>query len=761
MHLDDVESTSALRVEQYLSKIKVMRKIAHKLIDFMAQLEDFQKTIWLKKKFVVETSYCIALGHIDERFYPEITANEVQRKEWVDVCSVDQISGDLGSPAYTVPLSLEFLRSLPGLMVDTRHYSPDFTARLIETFPHLEKATDGVLIYGENYQALSLLQHRLLATLQCIYIDPPYNTDASAIVYKNNYKASSWMCLIENRVNASVNLLRDSGVLTMAIDDQQVSEARLILAPLFAKELGLAVVRSNPQSRKSKETLSPTHEYALFYGRSSKSFPGSLELTDKRLARYPKRDDRGHYSWMNFIRTGTNDRREDRPKLFYPIFVDASGTLRIPHMKWSPRTGEYGEYILIEEPTSTETAVYPVVQVNGGRIEKNWHRGHERVAAEPSEYRIRREDNGTIKIDFKTRIDEHSTPVTWWDKPEYASANYGAAELKSLFGSKPFNFPKAIALVADCIRTSNVASGDTVLDYFAGSGTTAHAVMQLNREDGGRRKFILVEMGEYFASVILPRVKKVAYTPEWKDGKPARAATKKETDRGPRLVKVLRLESYEDALNNLDTRRTNVQAELFDAPETGGEDRLKEEYMLRYMLDVETRGSQSLLNVSAFSNPTAYRLKVKIPGSDESREVNVDLMETFNYLIGMTVRYIAVPQSFQAAFKRDDEGRLRLDARLKQNKTGPWWFRTVEGITPDGRKALVIWRKLTGDAEQDNLVLDEWFTRQGYSTKDYEFDLIFVNGDNNLENLRQPDETWKVRLIEENFHRLMFDVESV
>ena len=85
----------------------------------------------------------------------------------------------------------------------------------------------------------------------------------------------------------------------------------------------------------------------------------------------------------------------------------------------------------------------------------------------------------------------------------------------------------------------------------------------------------------------------------------------------------------------------------------------------------------------------------------------------------------------------------------------------MEGVTPDERRALVIWRKLTGDAEQDNLVLDEWFMRQRYSTKDYEFDLIFVNGDSNLENLRQPDKTWKVRLIEEDFHRLMFDVENV
>jgi adenine-specific DNA-methyltransferase len=299
---------------------------------------------------------------------------------------------------------------------------------------------------------------------------------------------------------------------------------------------------------------------------------------------------------------------------------------------------------------------------------------------------------------------------------------------------------------------------EDVLDFFAGSGTTGHAVINLNREDGGRRKFILVEMGDYFDTVLLPRIKKVTFTPEWKDGKPKRFATKEEAERGPRIVKVVRLESYEDALNNLETRRTGAQQLLLDAPEAQGADGLKEQYILRYMLDVETRGSQSLLNVQAFTDPAAYKLTVKRPGSDESREVNVDLLETFNWLIGLTVRHIAAPQTFSAAFVRDNEGRLRLkDSRSKQEMAGPHWFRTVTGTTPDGRKALVVWRKLTGNAEQDNLVLDEWFAKQDYSARDEKFDVIWVNGGNNLENLKAADDRWKVRLIEEDFHRLMFE----
>jgi adenine-specific DNA-methyltransferase len=169
------------------------------------------------------------------------------------------------------------------------------------------------------------------------------------------------------------------------------------------------------------------------------------------------------------------------------------------------------------------------------------------------------------------------------------------------------------------------------------------------------------------------------------------------------------------------------------------------------------------LNVAAFTDPTAYKLVVKRPGSDESREVNVDLLETFNWLLGLTVTHIAVPQVFSAKFERDAEKRLRVKIRAGSVSDGksPYWFRTVTGTMPDGRKALVIWRKLTGPPEEHNLVLDEWFTKAGYSSKDSEFGLIYVNGGNNLENLKTPDDTWKVRLIEDDFQRLMFAGEGV
>ncbi|MGB4585473.1 MAG: hypothetical protein WBH66_00300, partial [Rectinemataceae bacterium] len=249
------------------------------------------------------------------------------------------------------------------------------------------------------------------------------------------------------------------------------------------------------------------------------------------------------------------------------------------------------------------------------------------------------------------------------------------------------------------------------------------------------------------------------YSESWKDGKP----TARETGIS-HCFKYIRLESYEDTLNNLELERTPEQQNILDLAESKEVDKLKEDYTLRYLLDIESRGSPSLLSIDRFVDPTAYKLKVKKPGSDESSEVAVDLIETFNYLIGLKVGHISAPHVLTADFVRDGEKRLTIvKGSLKAKADGKWWFRNVTGTLLDGRRILVIWRKRPGGEtpeglEEDNLVLDEWFkSKQGYSTKDSEFDLIYVNGTNNLENLKTPDDLWKVRLIEEDFLRLMFE----
>jgi adenine-specific DNA-methyltransferase len=214
-----------------------------------------------------------------------------------------------------------------------------------------------------------------------------------------------------------------------------------------------------PHGRKTKGRFAPTHEYALFYGKSEKSIPTSLEKSEKSLSRYPENDEKGRWAWGSFIRGGSNDRREDRPKLFYPIFVSKDDKFRIPKLLWDEFKKEY---ILKEKPRQDETVVYPIHKKNGKSIEKNWHRGYKRVIDEPEEFRVRRSATGDIHIDFKTRMDIHSLPLTWWDDKNYAStyyeasketwwddtryasADYGAAELKKLFGEKVSIFPNLL-----------------------------------------------------------------------------------------------------------------------------------------------------------------------------------------------------------------------------------------------------------------------------------------------------------------------------
>jgi adenine-specific DNA-methyltransferase len=699
MHLDDIESETATRVEQYLSKIKVIRRIAGKVIDFLAQLEDFQKKLWLKKKLVVDSQYCITLDRIPEEFYSEIAANDAQREEWVQLFAIDEIKSSLTEPGYTVPLESGFLKNNQYMMVDTRHFSESFTSKLLGSISDQTCGFNGVVFHGDNFHVLRLIEKLSSKSLNGLYLDPPYNTDASPIIYKNGYQHSSWACMFSDRMSIALRLIKQDGILCVAIDDFEYANLSSIMDGEFSlNHAGTAVVRSKPQGRPTAAGFSTNHEYAAFWSVSSSPNLGRLPRKGSKAERYPLKDEKGVYAWANFRKSGTDSDRSDRRKSFYPVYVKGTD-VRVPHMNWDSSSEQWVD---IEQAQPGEVAIWPI---DSDGTDKVWTCSAARLRGELDDVRVSLSSGATIEIQKKYRPNQDGAlPGTWWDSPEYSASESGTKVLKDLFGGKEFDFPKSINLVIDNLRVISADPSAIFMDYFGGSGTTASVIIELNREDGGSRKYLLAEQGEYFDTVLVPRIKKTAYSNQWREGKPA-----VRTSGVSHAFKVVRLESYEDALNNLVPRRTTKQDDLLALSEAQGADRLREQYMLRYMLDVETRGSQSLLNVKAFADPTAYKLKVKRPGSDESREVNVDLLETFNWLVGLTVQGIAAPQSFTAEFDRDVEGRLILKGRLRQDAYGLWWFRTITGTTPDGRRTLIIWRKLTGDAEQDNLVLDTWF----------------------------------------------------
>lgn len=766
MHLDDIENADVPSVESYLAKIRVLRNIAGKLIDFLAQLEDFQKKLWLKKKFIVETNYGITLDRVPENLYPEVAANEAQCEEWIEMFAIDEIQADLHYPGFSRPLTVDFLKANNNLVLDTRFFDEDFKARLVASIENFDEQCDGLLIHSENFQALNLLQERYREQVKCVYIDPPYNTSASEIIYKNSYKNSSWMTFLQHRVVASQVLMSPKSIFCATIDDFEFHRLRFLIESLFSKEcfLGVVAIKNNPSGRSTAKGFSISHEYAIFMSRSEGTTIGRLTHSERQLSRYKFKDEIGSYEWVNFRKHGgANANRSARPKLYYPIFI-SDNLVRVPKMEWNEKKKAWD---LLEKPKVGEKTIFPVTS-NGD--EKTWKWGIETAQANPDEFCVRKDQTGERGVYRKARINEEGTlPLTVWDKREYSSTEYGTNLLKRIFGeSEKFSFPKSVYAVMDSVRVSNAEAQSFVLDYFAGSGTTGHAVINLNREDGGKRKYILVEMGDYFDTVLKPRIAKVAYSQNWKNGRPA--------DRHTGIshcFKYIRLESYEDTLNNLrfddDPRRKKA---------VSASTSLREDYMLRYLLDVETRGSQSLLNIDAFADPTAYTLEVKKPGTDQYVTRAVNLMETFNYLIGLRVVHTSVPQTFQAAFKRipdpelpkDKHTRLAVDGRVRKDADGPWWIRKIEGWVPDDpadpdngqrKKVLIVWRKLTSDIEQDNLMLDEWFYRNRISTRDFEFDIIYVNGSNNLPSLRQDDENWNIRLIEEEFMKHMWDMGGV
>ncbi|WP_083940641.1 DNA methyltransferase [Rudanella lutea] len=374
-------------------------------------------------------------------------------------------------------------------------------------------------------------------------------------------------------------------------------------------------------------------------------------------------------------------------------------------MRWSDLQNSW---VINEQVTESEIPIYPI---NSSGNQKVWQYGVDRVRADLTEFKVKLQGD-SYEVYKKKRINLSGIlPRTWWDNPLYSARDNGTAAITDIFGDKQaFSFPKSVHAVSDSLKVSGVGKESIILDYFAGSGTTGHAVINLNREDEGKRKYILVEMGEYFDTVTKPRIQKVIYSKDWRDGKPlGRQGIS-------HCFKYLRLESYEDTLNNLSLART-AQQELA----LGGSAQFREGYLLRYMLDVESRAS--LFDVARFRNP--FACYIDVTRQNERTPTRVDLVETFNYLIGLVV-----------------EGQYISGKHI----------RVVTGQTLKGEKTLIIWRN---QDEVDNAALNEWLQKSGYNPRDREFDRIYVNGDNHLENLRRDDETWKVTLIEEEFSKRM------
>ncbi len=703
LSLSALAAGGEMGADAWLEKMRIIREVGRNVIEFLSQIEGFQKMLWEKRKFIVDTQYCVQVGLVHKELLSSVLKCEPQWEEWRALGCIGEDDTLFANGADPVSRQ-SFLKRNPGLLLDTRHFESGFVDNLLGALGNIDDMVDGVAIKSENWQALNLLEERYREGVSSVYIDPPYNTAASAILYKNDYKDSSWLALMENRLRKAPRLMVEGGILCIAIDDAEYSNLQALLSAMFGSEslLATVIVRSNPAGRSTPTGFSASHEYALFLGTGASARVGRLPRSRKQIERYKFQDATGRFEWVGFRKHGgLNAYRAARPRLYYPLFVTTDGSVRVPKMTWEESDREWR---IDEGPKETETVVWPN-RDNGEEMTWKWQA--QSVERDPSKFQGRKLQGGKMNVYLKSYMKEGTLPTTWWDRREYSASEHGTRNLKALFGhARDFSFPKSVHLVEDCLRASGCADDSTVLDYFAGSGTTGHAVINLNRENGGRRKFILIEMGDHFDTVLLPRLKKVAFSPEWKNGIAEREATREEGERGPRIIKYFCMESYEDALDN-------IEFELEDEDLFGLED-----YMLRYMLQWETKGSATLLNVATLDRPFDYQLQLNGGGNDA--EMTVDIPETFNYLLGLAVSTRRV---------YDNDGRRYL---------------VYTGSTQDGRKAVVIWRNTEGWALEDR-ERDRDFVASNDMTSDAEE--IWINGDSMVKDARTLDTLFKQRMF--------------
>ncbi len=589
------ERQGTVWTERRIRQLQVLKKIAYKIVDFIAQFEDELVRIWNKPKFVLGSHYVITLDRIAaqeggtaalERLlaHPGM-ADQVQ--EWRDLGMV----GEEFTPEQVWVEDLmgkrlhERYRYLP---LDTRHF-PDLEMVILSLFDHLDRELDGRLVHSENYQALKTMLPKFRERVKCIYIDPPYNTGEDEFVYKDRFRHSSWLSLIQDRLDIARSFFTRDGSIFISIDDNEVHHLELLLRELYDENNFVAnIVWQKRTSPDARATIGAAHDYLVVFARSLPEFKGALRylpLSEERRREYRNPD---------------ND----------------------PRGPWASRdiTGQVGH--------ATSEQFYEIVTPGGARYYppkgRCWTISRDTFEKLVADNRIWFGKDGRSRPRLKIFLSEAEgmAPWTWWTNKEVGHNQEATKELNAVLGSgHGYETPKPTRLIKRILELTTQPDPESIiLDFFAGSGTTGHAVINLNREDGGRRKYILVEMADYFHTVLLPRIKKVVFSDKWRDGKA------QEDGKGTgHFVKYFRLEQYEEVLRKAHYRDDDAPL-FFQDPYT-------QYVFLRdpKMLDNAETG-EKVMEVDMEGDEVRVDLSKLYP--------DIDLAETLSCLTGKWIRRI-------------------------------------------------------------------------------------------------------------------------
>ena len=578
--------------DQYLQSVRIFRQITIKISNILSEIEDYKLKLWEKPKFIVNSNYCLTLDYIEAEFYPEILQNEKQIAKWetnhfLTLIPPNQENSSISSPfsEWDTATQLKYLTEHPSLMIDTKFFSLEFKYRILGQIPNLDENTTGILINSDNFHALTLLQTKFRHKINCCYIDPPFNARSSNILYNNTFKHSSWLTLIANRLELTHHILAPhDGVLIVAIDENEQERLGLLLESTFPQYMRTCVsVVHNPGGIQGKN-FAYSHEYAYFV------YPPN----GRQIGMENREDSADVRNFMNTAKGNTtNYLRSAGPNCFYPVLIQDSKIVGFGDVC----PPDYHPIANIIRPDGI-VEVYPV---DHDGVERKW------VFARKSVEKIHGDLSAKFSPKHKTwniiRTKSRINFKTVWNRKKYVAKTYGTQLLNQFLGKAQadFSFPKSLHLVEDCLSAGlNAQKRSMILDYFAGSGTTGHAVLNLNAQHGTQHQFILVEMGEYFDRVLKQRLINRIFSDTWKAGRPLPG------NRLPKqILKYHQLEQYGDTIKNLALE---------------SEDELK------------------LLHLDFSDHP--FDFKLNITQEDATGLIKMDLVETFNYLAGIWVTTI-------------------------------------------------------------------------------------------------------------------------
>ena len=383
-----------------------------------------------------------------------------------------------------------------------------------------DNGSGNMIIRGDNLEALKALLPRYEGRVKCIYIDPPYNTGNEGWVYNDNVndpkikkwlgavvgkegedltRHDKWLCMMYPRLKLLQKLLADDGVIFVSLDFHEQPVMRLIMDEIFGASNYVSEIAcvNKPSGRSDDKYIATAHESIIVYRKSPLLTLGGFEPEEKITKRYNKRDTDGRlYREEDLRKRGTHDERTDRPNLFYPFFFNQ----------------ETGELVVGNNDEETPDGFIRIEPMKSKDVQGTWRWGQDTAIAQKTYIHPRYMPNKQQWSLFEWEyLDERGAakPTTLWDFKDVNSERGTEVFIKYLgFKKEDFPNPKPVGTIQRILQIAT-AGDDIILDSFAGSGTTAHAVLNMNKADGGHRKFILVEMMDYADRITAERVKRV------------------------------------------------------------------------------------------------------------------------------------------------------------------------------------------------------------------------------------------------------------